>query len=179
MTKTVFSFLIFILFTISCKEDINIDSPERRVSANFKEIFDGFWQGMNQNYIFWDIEKPSNLWDNIYNKYKDKFYTLNINNPDDLVRGYKYLDTIVQNLSDGHLYITFNHPYLKNDTIKIAKQKDNINFITDEQLFYKNPNLYFDKHNVLYATDNNNNLRVLFATINENTLYFHCNYFFP
>jgi hypothetical protein len=166
------------IFASSCKNEINLDPPDKAVAGNFKEIFEAFWRGMNQNYVFWDIDKDRVDWDRIYNEYKAKFSDLNINMADDLSLGYSYFAEITKNLSDGHFSITFNHPFLKDETI-VAERKDGQEFtISDEQLFFHNPSSYFDQSSIIYEVEPNRNMRVLCATINQSALYFHCDKLF-
>jgi len=178
MIKHIRFLILLVIFASSCKNEINLDASDKAVAGSFKEVFEAFWRGMNQNYVFWDIDKYHVDWDKIYKEYKNKFSDLNINNADDLNLGYSYFAEITKNLSDGHFSITFNHPFLRDETIVAERGGEQEYAISDEQLFFHNPGFYFDQNRITYQVEPIRNMRVLYATINQSVLYFHCNKLF-
>ena len=61
-----------VLFLSSCRKDLkNVETPENYIGGSFSEVFDAFWNGMNNNYVFWDIDTTN--WDNMYKIYKPIF----------------------------------------------------------------------------------------------------------
>lgn len=175
--------IIFLLFNFGCQKEKYLNDPEKAVAGNFKEIFEAFWKGMSQNYLFWDIDKDKVNWDKAYLEYKPKFADLNINNINDLIKSKTYFNEMVSNLSDGHFSISFNHPILAKDTIFPAKYRNAIrinmqNPVSNEQLYTLNPRLYFLPNKTTKAVDPNSNLTLIQGYLNEKTLYFHFNNFY-
>ncbi len=69
----------FAFLTISsCRKDIqNVPVPENYIGGSFSDVFESFWNGMNNNYVFWSIDTTN--WDNMYKIYKPVFAGLDIN----------------------------------------------------------------------------------------------------
>jgi len=175
MKHFVFSVLLLVSAN-SCKKEIYLVSSDKAVVGSFSEVFEVFWKGMNQNYVFWDVDRYRIDWDETYREYKTKFSVLNINKAEDLKTGHSYFAEMVQGLSDGHFSITFDHPFLKDDTIIADREQKN--GISDERLFFDNPERYFDPNSTIYATESDRGMRLVYATINNTLLYFHCNKLF-
>jgi C-terminal processing protease CtpA/Prc len=104
------------LFCItSCREEIPVISNpndyyplEGRTSGT--ALFESFWQGMNNNYVFWDIDPTD--WDKVYRTYKPLFAHLNVkDNEADAKQAHAYLKEMTANLVDGHFYIEFKEAY--------------------------------------------------------------------
>jgi len=100
--------LLLSLLATSCRKEV----PKERLSSyygkSYSEVFESFWNGMNTNYVFWDIESVN--WDNMYKTYKPRFEYLD-QNPSDPNNGQKaaqYLVDMTKDLSDSHLAIMFN-----------------------------------------------------------------------
>lgn len=100
--------LIAVLFT-SCSGDFNPKLPyEYSDDGTWEGIFSGFWHGMNENYVFWDVDKTD--WDNVYRTYLPLFKDLGKYENDDEKneKAARYFYDIVTGLSDGHLSVTLN-----------------------------------------------------------------------
>ena len=98
------------LITLSCRKDMpNINRPNDYLINNFTSVFESFWTGMNNNYIFWDIDPTD--WDAIYDTYRPKFVELDINAPDDIKTAVKYFKEITKDLVDGHYILLINEIY--------------------------------------------------------------------
>ena len=100
--------LIAVLFT-SCSGDFNPKLPyEYSDDGTWEGIFSGFWHGMNENYVFWDVDKTD--WDNVYRTYLPLFKDLGKYENDDKKneKAARYFYDIVTGLSDGHLSVTLN-----------------------------------------------------------------------
>jgi carboxyl-terminal processing protease len=103
--------LLLVLFGItlgSCRKEV---TPERLTSyygKSYTEIFEAFWNGMNTNYVFWDIETVD--WDNMYKTYKPRFEYLDQhkNDPQSAQKAVQYLVDMTKDLSDSHFSLEFN-----------------------------------------------------------------------
>ena len=100
--------LLLIFFSTSCRKDV----PKERLTSykgrSYSEVFEAFWNGMNTNYVFWDIETVN--WDNMYKTYKPRFEYLDQHkeDPQAAQKASQYLVDMTKDLSDSHLSITFN-----------------------------------------------------------------------
>ena len=183
MTKKL-KFLCYLALCLFCsctKTEIKISDPEKAIPGSYAEIFEAFWNGMNQNYVYWDIDKNKVDWDQIYRDFKPKFSQLNMNNTSDLQKGKEYLKEMTKNLSDGHFAITFNHPDLLSDTIFPSRERNRQiveKTISNNKLLFDNPNQYFDSGKTSLVIDGNSNLSLLSGTIKNRILYLHFNAFY-
>jgi hypothetical protein len=79
-------------------------------SNKYGDIFKTFWQGINENYVYWELE-PTGYWDEMYNKYKPLFTALGTYTPGVYDATYyqatTYISEMVAPLKDGHLSIAF------------------------------------------------------------------------
>ena len=96
------------LVMVSCRKEA---APERVTSytgKSYTEIFEAFWNGMNSNYVFWDIETVN--WDDMYKTYKPRFEYLDQqkNDPQSPQKAIQYLVDMTKDLADSHLDIAFN-----------------------------------------------------------------------
>ena len=98
---------IFLLLAVSC----NLTNPKSPIefltkgASTWEEVFKGYWAGLSDSYVFWNIDDANNEWDNIYTEYLPKFRSLGKVNYDD--RNTTKEATILlfdmsKNLSDGH-----------------------------------------------------------------------------
>ena len=100
--------LLLLLFT-SCRKIIpNVETPESYVGGSFSEVFDAFWNGMNTNYVFWDIDTTN--WDNMYKIYKPVFANLDINKTSDIQKSVQYFRAMTDGLIDSHYNLSFTSP---------------------------------------------------------------------
>lgn len=111
----------FFLILISCRDEVYIESPNATgmydSSRRFADIFDRFWQAMNNNYVYWDVE-PNNYWNGIYRSYMPKFEALGLAIPEkdnrvdvpgtNVRTAYTYFREILEPLHDGHLQVYFD-----------------------------------------------------------------------
>ncbi|MBO9203919.1 MULTISPECIES: S41 family peptidase [Niastella] len=92
----------------ACRKEVK---PERLTSyygRSYTEIFEAFWNGMNTNYMFWDVETVN--WDNMYKTYKPRFEYLDQtkNDPQNPQRAVQFLVDMTKDLADSHLSLSFN-----------------------------------------------------------------------
>lgn len=163
----------------SCKKETA--GPETHTPANFKELFDQFWSEMNTRYLFWDIDKTN--WEEMRSKYAPVFASLDLNKTEDVKRSVGYFREMTAGLIDGHYYITFQHPALRDSIINPSRDRKQrspdyhprVNYAPLVRTRY----LYLD-----YAegrdntTDPSRQVYALTGMIGSDVLYFHCNSFF-
>jgi hypothetical protein len=83
-------------------------------SDSYADIFRAFWEGMDVNYVYWDVE-PTGYWDEVLNKYKPLFDALGDYHIGDSSEAAKaqistarqYIQEMVSPLHDGHLNVSF------------------------------------------------------------------------
>jgi C-terminal processing protease CtpA/Prc len=105
----------------ACRPMVELEAPESfgdvndRV-VNFSRTFEGFWEGMNHNYLFWEQERNElrTNWDQVYRKYRPLFAELgtadmsNNADKDKFTTAYAYFKEMTANLVDSHTTISFN-----------------------------------------------------------------------
>lgn len=182
-------FLLIVITTItiftSChKVDSNIDSIENYNGTTYPEIFEQFWNGMNNNYVYWSIDPTD--WDAVYTKYKPLFANLNISNDDDRKKAQDYFTEMTKNLVDAHYTIFFNENFLYSGSsssyIKPTRSKKDALFNTNpDSVFYADETLYLDviPNHYLDASSVHRNdygtMHLITGTINNNILYLRFN----
>ena len=92
----------------ACRKEATTERVTSYYGNSYSEIFEAFWNGMNTNYIFWDIEKVN--WDNMYITYKSRFESLDAqkSDPKSAEKAVQYLVDMTKDLADSHLSLTFN-----------------------------------------------------------------------
>ena len=110
----------FALFLCSCKKNIPASAPWTTYSdASFSQVFEGFWTGMNTNYVWWSDDSVN--WDAKYTFYKPLFASLNIHDSADQRKSLTYFSGMTAGLIDSHYYISFSDSLLSDTTINPAK----------------------------------------------------------
>jgi carboxyl-terminal processing protease len=169
--------LMSLLFS-SCKKDIPLPVTYA-TPTNFSEVFEDFWNGMNINYVYWNIDTTD--WDNMYLRYKPVFAALNIDDSNDVKKSIEYFRQMTDGLVDSHYDISFT-----------------INPVTDSLVFpsldrklqtpgFHRPYSYtsIDTVNYLdhgfvegtYVNSAHEKIYALSGTIGNEVLYFHCSQF--
>jgi len=101
--------LLMVIFTTSCRKEVERERLTGYYGKSYTEVFEAFWNGMNTNYVFWDIETVN--WDNMYKTYKPRFEYLDQlpkNDPQSAQKAAQYLVDMTKDLADSHLDISFN-----------------------------------------------------------------------
>jgi len=101
--------LLFIGFLmVACRKEVTKERLTNYNGKSFTEVFEAFWNGMDANYVFWDIETVD--WDNMYKTYKPRFEYLDKqkNDPQSAQRAAQYLVDMTKDLADSHLDLSFN-----------------------------------------------------------------------
>lgn len=164
---------------VACRKDLpEINDPANTISGNFSEVFDSYWNGMNNNYVFWDIDTTD--WDRVYKQYKPLFAKLNLSDSTDVRKGYTYFKEMSAGLVDSHYDLTFNDSWLKDSfSINPAYQRklaspdyhDPISILH----FYNNvPRNYLDEGAVRGFTNEGTTKQyvAVSGTVNQDILYF-------
>src|ERR1700730_15824415 len=98
-------FLIMLIF-YACQKDIQpVNSPQNYRTNNFTEVFNAYWNGMNNEYVYWSIDTTN--WDNMYKIYQHVFSGLDISSQKDNDSAYAYFRKMTSGLIDSHYFIQF------------------------------------------------------------------------
>jgi hypothetical protein len=164
------------LLLFSCKKDISL--PFTTTPTSFSEVFENFWDQMNTNYVYWDIDTTN--WNKIYYDYKPIFAKLDINNDIDVRASIGYFKQITSGLIDSHYSINFTKAPVANYFIfpALDRKLKSRNFHSP-YLYTGIDTTYLDKgfFSGTYATSDSERLTTLSGTIDGKILYFHCNRF--
>jgi carboxyl-terminal processing protease len=172
--------LMFALFS-SCRKDIqNVETPESYIGGSFNEVFDAFWDGMNNNYVFWDIDTTN--WDNMYKIYKPLFAKLDITKTDDVQKSVQYFRAMTDGLVDSHYNLSFGSPISDSSVSPSYDRKLKAGILRPNYVFYQyDANYYLDSPYVS-GIDSVNLLdgsatEAIAGTIGGNILYLGFNQF--
>ena len=103
--KKLFAALIFVLLLLlsSCAP-VAKAPDDYYLDDSWGSVFRTYWNAMNDNYVFWDLDSPSDEWDLVYDKYAPLFdsYGKTDQNTDE---AFASLLEISRLLSDGHYSI--------------------------------------------------------------------------
>ncbi len=146
----------------------------------FSDIFEGYWNGMNNNYVFWAIDTTD--WDRVYRVYKPLFAGLSLSDSNDVRTSVRYFKQMTAGLVDGHYTISFpNAPYIGDSSVDpaLARKRASINYhdpIPLDYFFYDLPPLYLDAGYItgVDSTTNPGQLEVaVTGTIRHRILYLY------
>jgi carboxyl-terminal processing protease len=92
----------------ACRKEVTNERLNSYYGKSYSEVFEAFWNGMNSNYVFWDIETVN--WDNMYKTYKPRFEDLDKrrDDPKSAQQAVQFLVDMTKDLADSHLDISFN-----------------------------------------------------------------------
>ena len=95
---------------VSCRKDApEIPNPNEDVmSATYADVFKAFWHGMNNSYVFWDIDPTD--WDAVYDEYVPKFEALDTMGTVRTGTLRTYYSALAADLVDHHLAIQILNP---------------------------------------------------------------------
>ena len=112
--KQRYLFIIAALFAFAaCREDYpDMQNPRWDMNIyNWDQAFESYWNGLNYNYVFWDIDPTD--WDEVYREYKPRFEALKSFGFDSTEINNQAFDMIREmsgNLIDHHFAIQFFMP---------------------------------------------------------------------
>jgi hypothetical protein len=178
---TVYTFAAVIVFCllIACRKNIPI--PETQTTpADLTAVFDAFWTGMNDNYVYWDMDPTD--WASIRHIYRPLFQQLDIHSDEDIRRSMNYFREMTKDLVDGHFYCRFTPAAIRDSILYPAadrkkKQPDFHGPYPYLSVAYR----YLDPGAITgidTITDGPENpIQAITGTIDRNVLYFTCNKF--
>jgi carboxyl-terminal processing protease len=178
--KSAFVFFIsyFVLFS-SCKKNIS-PGYTNSISSDFSQVFDNFWNGMNEKYLYWDIDTTK--WDMVYSRYKPIFNGLNLQNNADVKRSVQYFREMTDGLIDSHCNLTFTAEGISDSVIFPAfdRKIKNIEFHNPYQYVRIDSSMldagYYSGYDS-FGSVSQVPLFCLSGTIKDKILYFTCNRF--
>ncbi len=102
VSNTIFAVLLVVVWgNVSCRKEVNaLNQTGTTFTGNFSQVFDDFWNNMNNNYVFWSIDTTN--WDNMYKIYSPLFSKLNLYDTTDEITAKNYFKTMVDGLTDSH-----------------------------------------------------------------------------
>ncbi|MDB5089456.1 MAG: hypothetical protein JWR09_3450 [Mucilaginibacter sp.] len=177
--KYVLTITFYVIIFSSCKK--NIQSPSKTIfPKTFSEIFNVFWNNMNTNYVYWDIDTTN--WNNVYNVYKPAFAKLDINNPNDVQQSVIYFRQMTAGIIDSHYNISFTASSIANKVVFPALDRKLLNPTFHSPFLYTSIDTinYIDENYIsgnFISTSNKESIYALSGTIHNNILYFYCNGF--
>lgn len=131
LTLTILSLSLLLL--ASCHDYIPV-RPASLSDGAWEGVFEAYWSGMNENYVFWDLDSPSKEWDKVYDDYIDKFKELgaiDYSNKTDVKKAALLFFELSKNLSDGHFALSMitsingaDSVMFSPRTFQIAKETD-------------------------------------------------------
>ena len=155
----------------SCREESDVlktyDHNDRTVFAaadtSFAAKFQLMWDGMNQNYAFWDYEAENGVdWDAIYDEYYPQFAALDERGDNETVTDTELttlLNKVLSPLHDGHFVFQMQNHKTGNSAVACPsmernKTRDDFTLATG---FSPNLSYYADPANNKIETDANGN----------------------
>ncbi len=142
----------------SCRKDLSqVNVATSYPASNFNDVFESFWNGMNNNYVFWSIDTTN--WDRVYTTYKPLFAKLNLLDSADNVTAINYFQQMTAGLIDSHYDLTFLN--LGYDISPAYNRKIAINSVTPDSIYSLPsamfttliPNNYIDASSLKKGTD--------------------------
>lgn len=173
-------YLLFIplILLAACKKDIS-NPVSNQPPTTFAQVFDEFWNDMNVNYVYWDIDTTN--WDEVYRQYKPLFGSLQLGDPTDLARSVSYFHKMTDGLIDHHFSITFSNPVLRDSAVIPAydqwKKDPAFHFSYSYQASDRS---YLDSGYLSgsdYTSVPGSTLTAVAGTIRSTILFFTCNQF--
>lgn len=170
-------FMLLLMFA-ACKKDIPNPVSDAQPSTP-GQAFEEFWNDMNVNYVYWDIDTTN--WGAVYQQYKPLFSGLRLNDTADMVRAVGYMRKITDGLVDHHFSITFTNNVVRDSTIVPAYDQ----WRGEPSFHFSNSYLGSDKSYLdsgyLFGADYTSvpgsTLNALSGTIHRNILFFGFNQF--
>ena len=104
MKKLFAALIIVLLLLLSSCAPVGEAPEDYYLDDSWGSVFRTYWNAMNDNYVFWDLDSPSDEWDLVYDKYAPLFdsYGKTDQNTDE---AFASLLEISRLLSDGHYSI--------------------------------------------------------------------------
>lgn len=103
--------LLFVaLLTSACRDEAPelMNPNERQLLNTPSQVFESFWHGMNNSYVFWDIDPTD--WDKVYDDYLPRFRELDKLETVKTETLQELYDEICKNLVDHHYVLQIYNP---------------------------------------------------------------------
>ena len=144
------------LFFSACRKDFtNVEVPENYVGGSMSDVFDAFWNGMNNNYVFWAIDTTN--WDNMHAIYQPLFAKLNSNDSNDVRKSIAYFRAMTDGLVDSHYNLSFTSPVADSSVSPSYDRKLKAGILRQRYVFYGyDANYYLDSTSVVGGIDSVN-----------------------
>ncbi len=148
----------FALFFTSCRKDFtNVEVPENYIGGSMSDVFESFWNGMNNNYVFWAIDTTN--WDRMYSIYKPMFASLNINDSGDVRKSINYFRQMTDGLVDSHYNLSFGDPVSDSTVSPSYDRKLRAGTLRQRYVLYGyDANYYLDSTSIVGGIDSVNTL---------------------
>jgi len=162
---------------VSCQKDIP-SAYTNTVPQNFSQVFEAFWNNMNTNYVYWDIDTTH--WDAMYRQYQPVFAQLNLQDPQDLKKSIDYFRQMTDGLIDSHYSISFlPKPIVDSQVFPAADRKKRDAHFHSPFLYISIDSNYLDPGFVSgkYTSTAHTLVTAVSGTIHSNILYFYCSGF--
>ena len=168
--------LLSLLLLAACKKDIS-NPVSGQPPASFTQAFDEFWNELNVNYVYWDIDTTN--WDAVYKKYSPIFSGLRIGDTADLERSVGYFRQMTDGLIDHHFSITFTNGVIKDSSINPGEDQWRSNPAFRLSYSYLASDMHYLDSGYQLGTDysTGNALIAVSGTIHSDMLFFTCNQF--
>lgn len=178
--KIIGGLALFMLCFSSCKKDITtVNQSGSTLAGNFSQVFNDFWNNMNNNYVFWSIDTTN--WDNMYKIYNPLFSKLKLNDSTDETTAKGYFKKIVDGLADSHYTLFPDGDFIQPAHDRKLKNPQFVENLfgsapyspsVDGKFYYTNlvDSLYLDstsKHIAIDTVSSNSNFMVVSGTINK------------
>lgn len=175
--------LLLLLLFSACRKDLtNAENAESYVGDSFSDVFESFWNGMNNNYIFWSVDNTN--WDNMYTTYKPLFASLDISKEADQQKAVGYFRAMTDGLTDSHYNLSFpSNSYIADSSITPSyDRKLAAGILRDHYVFYDYDANYYLDPGYVHGIDSVNTLEgsyteAISGTIGGNILYLGFNQF--
>ncbi|MFL5746302.1 MAG: S41 family peptidase [Niastella sp.] len=170
--------IFLLLYLASCRKNSSSLSNTDVPPESFSQVFDQFWNNMNTNYVYWDVDTTN--WDDMYNRFRSQFSQLNLQNDNDVQRSLIYFRQMTKGLIDAHYSINFVPPVINGSYIFPAlERKENTPGFHSSFLYLSVDSGYFDAGYRYgeYVNAANEQLYAACAIINKQVLYFTCSQF--
>lgn len=169
---------IALILLAACKKDLE-NPVSNEPPTTFGQVFEEFWNDMNVNYVYWDVD--TTRWDAIYRQYKPLFGSLRLGDTADLARSVGYFHKITDGLKDHHFSITFTNTVLRDSAIIPGYdqwRKDpafhfSYSYLASDRSYLDSGYLFGSDYTSVPTTT----LNAMAGTIHGDILFFTCNQF--
>lgn len=127
----------------SCQDDAPyVFNPSEQIGYLFEDwddVFESYWNAMNYNYAFWDIETTD--WDKVYTEYKPQFEELKFGVSEDSIKAKELFYEIASSLKDHHYGLWLkkadgsDYVEIRPGFLEVAKRDYNHAWLSASQMF--------------------------------------------